>query len=39
MAEKVEELAETLAADRELMSALMAVMSQSLQLSVDSRAV
>ena len=39
MAEKVEELVETLAADRELMSTLMAVMRQSLQLSVDSRAV
>ena len=40
MAEKLEELVETLAADRELMSTLMAVMRQRLQqLSVDSRAV
>ena len=40
MAEKVEELVETLTADNELMNALIAVMRQSLQqFSVDSRAV
>ena len=37
--EKVEELVRNLTADNELMSALIAVVRQSLQFSVDSRAV